>query len=431
MSAIIKYVTKIISSAKSILLFIFLLTSIFAQPCFAQFSVDTQFRNRFEIRDGYRKLAEEGSTPAAFISQRTRISFNYENDLLKLKITPQDVRVWGDEQLSSSTGVFGDDASLELFEAYVQIKTGANGSLTVGRQPLIYDNQRIFATRNWNQNGIAYDAVVYKWKSDDWEVHAGSSWNSTGQNSTDNYYDPDRIKSLNLFWLKHTVSESWNVSLSHVASGVTKTETDNKLYFKQTSGIFSDYTKDRWKILANYYYQFGKNNTEQKVQAHLATLDVTYKIANSKTGVGVTYLSGNKTVNGGTDRLFDVLYGARHRYFGEMDYFSNFGSNTNQGGLVDYYYNFEFSLNSKTTLKNTGHYFCLAQTNETTPDDKKLGYENDFIVTYKFAPWGLLDGGYMFFLPTASLKDIQSVSETKFSQFFYLQLTVTPVLFKN
>ena len=109
----------------------------------------------------------------------------------------------------------------------MQIKTGANGSLTVGRQPLIYDNQRIFATRNWNQNGIAYDAVVYKWKSDDWEVHAGSSWNSTGQNSTDNYYDPDRIKSLNLFWLKHTVSESWNVSLSHVASGVTKTETDS------------------------------------------------------------------------------------------------------------------------------------------------------------------------------------------------------------
>jgi hypothetical protein len=103
---------------------------------FAQFTVDAQYRNRFELRDGYKKLASEGATPAAFISQRTRLSFIYENEFLKLRFTPQDVRIWGDEQLSSSTGVFGDYASLDLFEAFVEIKTNENGWLSVGRQQL-------------------------------------------------------------------------------------------------------------------------------------------------------------------------------------------------------------------------------------------------------------------------------------------------------
>ncbi|HDR52737.1 MAG TPA: hypothetical protein ENN90_14155, partial [Mariniphaga anaerophila] len=178
------------TTSKQNYIFTLIAVCLISKSGFAQFSVDAQYRNRFELRDGYKKLAAEGANPAAFISQRTRVSFSFENENLKLKFTPQDVRVWGDEQLSSTTGVFGDYASLDLFEAFVQIKTGQNGWLSVGRQQLVYDNQRILATRNWNQNGIAYDAVVFKWKSDNWEFHAGSSWNSAGEISENNFYAP-------------------------------------------------------------------------------------------------------------------------------------------------------------------------------------------------------------------------------------------------
>lgn len=129
----------------NILVFLVLIVS---THLFAQFKINAQYRNRFEFYDGYRKLAAEGSTPAAFISQRTRLSFSYETERLKVKFTPQDVRVWGDEQLTSSTGVFGDYSSLDLFEAFVEIRTGNNGWLSVGRQQLVYDNQRILAPRN-------------------------------------------------------------------------------------------------------------------------------------------------------------------------------------------------------------------------------------------------------------------------------------------
>lgn len=405
----------------------------FSAPLFAQFQIDAQFRNRFELRDGYRKLAAYGATPAVFISQRTRLSFSYETEGLKVKFTPQDVRVWGDEQLASSTSVLGDNASLDLFEAFVEIKTGATGWLSVGRQQLVYDNQRILGARNWNQNGIAYDAIVYKWQAENRAFHLGTCWNSTGENTSDNYYDPTRIKSLSYIWAKSSLSENWDLSLSHVASGVTKSETDNTLYFRQTTGVYSTYKKGDLSFSGNIYYQFGKNRSGNNVSAVLVDVESKYKLGKLSPGIGLSYLSGNSKAGSSqqTDHLFDVLYGARHRFFGGMDYFRSFDSHTKEGGLVDYYFFLDYKFTKNTSLRNAGHYFQLAQTNPATPDDRNLGYENDLVLKYQFAGWGALESGYLFYLPTGSLKTIQGVEDDKFSQFLYVQLTVSPSLFKN
>jgi len=53
------------------------------------------------------------------------------------------------------------------------------------------------------------------------------------------------------------------------------------------------------------------------------------------------------------------------------------------------------------------------------------------ILTCKFADWGGFECGYLFMLPAKSLKEIQDVSNSKFSQFLYLQLTITPVIYKQ
>ncbi len=163
---------------------------------FAQFSVDAQLRSRFEIRDGYQKLAAEGLNPAVFISQRTRLSFSYESKLLKVKVTPQDVRIWGDQTVQSPTGV-GDNPSLDLLEAYAELKIGNNGWISAGRQQLVYDNKRLLGDRNWNQTGIAYDAVVFKLLTGNSNIHAGAVWNTLMETTSENLYPTSRIKSLN------------------------------------------------------------------------------------------------------------------------------------------------------------------------------------------------------------------------------------------
>ena len=66
-----------------------------------------------------------------------------------------------------------------------------------------------------------------------------------------------------------------------------------------------------------------------------------------------------------------------------------------------------------------------------TPDDKTLGFENDLILKYRFSEWGNLESGYIFFNPTETLKEIQQTNSDNFNQFFYIQLTLTPNLFKQ
>lgn len=280
---------------------------------------------------------------------------------------------------------------------------------------------------------MSYDALVFKIKLSEWNLHMGSSWNNLTETTSNNLYPTSRIKSYNYLWLNRKFNDSFSTSLLHVASGVTATDTTNTLNFRQTTGIYSELKNDNLSLRWDAYYQYGKNQKGTNVNAFAINADASYKITNLALGLGFEYLSGNKKI--GTDQtqdnLFDMLYGARHKYFGFMDYFSLFASHTKQGGLTDYYFYLDYKFSKSVRIRNIVHYFQLAQTNPTTPRDKNLGYENDLVVEYKFNDWGTLESGYMFFLPTESLKAIQGVANDKFSHYFYLQLAITPTLFKQ
>ncbi len=412
------------------------ITSLFTSICInvhAQLTVNSELRDRFELRDGYRSLVTEGSTPAGLIWQRTRISFIYETENLKLKLTPQDVRLWGNESIRSSTGVFGDDASLELFEGYAELKLGSLGWVSVGRQVLKYDNQRLLAARNWNNNGLTYDAVLFKMQAANWNIHMGSTWNNLAEASSDNLYPSNRIKNLNFLWINLNFNHNLSFSLLHLASGITETDSTNTLRFKHTTGFYSIYNNEKINIWGEAYYQYGKTNADKDVSAFLFAMDAGYKTGSFIPGIGVTYLSGNNKT--GTEqskeKLFDILYGARHRFYGYMDYFRNFSSHTNQGGLADIYFYLDYKLSHSIRIRNTSHYFLLAQTNPSTPEEKNLGYENSLVLKYKFNDWGTLEPGYIFCLPAESLETIQGSTNAGYQQFIYVQLTLTPTLFKH
>ncbi len=126
---------------KRAILFILLSTTInaFSQDSISIY-VKPELRTRMEYRDGFQKLAAENSNGALFISQRSRLSFGIETSKLKIRFTPQDVRIWGDEQYGNTAGITGNDASLDVFEAYSEIKLMNNHWLSIGRLTLIYDN---------------------------------------------------------------------------------------------------------------------------------------------------------------------------------------------------------------------------------------------------------------------------------------------------
>lgn len=125
---------------------------------YAQFDMQGVIRPRFEYRDGYKKLRTENTKPAYFMSQRTRLTFNYKNRTLSTRITLYDARVWGDQVLKM------DEPSMGLHEAWFELNLTESSKLKFGRQELNYDNSRLISRVNWNQIGAAHDAGLFKFR---------------------------------------------------------------------------------------------------------------------------------------------------------------------------------------------------------------------------------------------------------------------------
>jgi hypothetical protein len=233
--------------------------------------------------------------------------------------------------------------------------------------------------------------------------------------------------------LNRKFSDNFTFSFIHIAAGVTKTDTTNAMNFGQTTGIYSNYTAGNINFWTDAYYQYGKNRQGISRQAFMFDAELNYKIENLTPVFGFAYLSGNnKTITGASiDNLFEGIYRSRHSYFGGIDYFTLYDTHTKSAGLIDYYFYINYKFSKSFRVLNTAHYFQLAHTNPATPNDKNLGFENDLLLRYKFNDWGVLETGYFFFLPTETLKTIQKVPNNKFLQFFNVQLTLTPTLFKQ
>ncbi|RYU96922.1 alginate export family protein [Emticicia agri] len=161
----------------------------FAGGSYSQFSLTGQLRTRTEIRDGLGNLALVGAKPAAFTSQRTRLTFGYKWDRVNLGVSVQDVRVWGQDASSISNS---DGARLAVHEAWAELAL-ANAtdtsfkfkalqylSLKIGRQELVYDDVRLLGNLDWLQQGRRFDAALLKAQHKGWTLDLGGGFNQNG-----------------------------------------------------------------------------------------------------------------------------------------------------------------------------------------------------------------------------------------------------------
>ncbi|HWK06007.1 MAG TPA: alginate export family protein [Puia sp.] len=169
-----------------------------------QLSITGQLRTRTEFRNGYGTLETTGNKPAFLTSQRTRLIFNYKTGRVIFQASLQDVRVWGADASSISNA---DGSRLGLHEAWAEIIL-ANAkdssfsksafdylSVKIGRQELVYDDQRLLGNLDWLQQGRRHDAIVFKLLHKGWQADLGAAFNqntdAAGYNGT--YYTPANI----------------------------------------------------------------------------------------------------------------------------------------------------------------------------------------------------------------------------------------------
>jgi hypothetical protein len=413
----------------------------------AQFSVNAELRPRFEYLRGYGKLPVDTMTdPAILISQRTRLTFNYAKNGFEAKVTLQDWRYWGDETLFSATGAFGDPASIELFEGYVAVPLFKISKLYIGRQQLVYDDERLLAARNWNQGGISYDAVVWKFKKNSWKIDLAGSWNSDPTYLGGLEYTSAKIRTLNYIWAGKTINDNLTASAIIMSVGKTNPDALKVIYMKETFGanLFANY--ESFEGQATAYYQAGLNNGGKDVSAYFVAILAYYKGKIGKVGGGVNIISGQKGTStddsyNDKDHLFDLFYGARHRYYGYMDYFNNTRNSTAGGGLNDIFLQYFPNIGSKHKMEIAYHYFTNnqevldpdAEPGTLTGMDKFLAHELDIVYTYSpfdFLKW---DMGFSFLLPSEPFEKIGGYDPgtTSFAYWPWTMLTFKPALFKS
>lgn len=169
-----------------------------------QLTLTGQLRTRTEFRNGYGTLETIGSKPAFLTSQRTRLTFNYQLGKVVFQTSLQDVRVWGADASSISNA---DGNRLGVHEAWAEIKLADIKdssfkrsavdyfSVKIGRQELLYDDQRLLGNLDWLQQGRRHDAVVFKLLHKGWQADVGVAFNqntdAAGYNGT--YYTPANI----------------------------------------------------------------------------------------------------------------------------------------------------------------------------------------------------------------------------------------------
>ncbi|MBN2424652.1 MAG: alginate export family protein [Calditrichaceae bacterium] len=363
---------------------------------YGQLIINSELRPRIEHRDGYGSLPVDKSDPACFVSQRSRLNILYSDSLYNFTFSVQDVRVWGDATIYKSTGVHGSEASLDLYQANFEWFFHSQASLKIGRQTFAIDDERLISPRNWNQNGLSYDALLLRYGYNKWNINLGLSLNNDKENKYGNLFTPDKMKTLNFIHFQRPLESSGRISFLSIASGFTKSDTSEVIYMKGTIGTFINFKLNNIEYSGSAYYQFGKNKSGVPVRAYFLNSNLTIKSNALSVMAGIDYLSGNpKQANPDKDRLFDLLYGTRHRYFGSMDYFSDPIKSTHSRGLADILIKGNKKIFKDFAVQADLHFFYL-QDNKPVLSDY-LGKELDLSFSYQCAPVMKLIGGISVF----------------------------------
>lgn len=204
-----------------------LLTSLSLTEAYGQTTIDAEFRPRTEFRQGFRKPLAD-TLDAGFVTlQRTRLNVDYKEKILNARISFQDARIWGNNDNKSNT------SKIEIYEAWFEYLISTGLSVQMGRQPLKYDDQRLFAAPNWSNTGTAHDVFILKYNSPFIQAHYGIAYNNSKDtllNVTYGYTPKQNYKVMNYAWLSKEIYTGTTLSLIGVYEGFEK-KTNYKIVF--------------------------------------------------------------------------------------------------------------------------------------------------------------------------------------------------------
>ncbi|WP_347175000.1 alginate export family protein [Polaribacter uvawellassae] len=413
------------------LIFSLLMITIFALPLSAQqVHLSGELRPRYENKHGYQSLLKLGEEGSSFISQRTRLNLNYQQDNFKVRISLQNVRVWGDVGTLSA-----QDKSSSFHEAWTEFSVANYFDLKLGRQEIIYDDSRIFGNVGWAQQGRSHDAIIAKFKtSDNGKLDIGFALNNDSQAGVKTIYsNVAGYKTFQYVWY-NTKINNFGISILALNNGIEHLDVNNEadVSYSQTFGPRITYKKKSLSIDAAAYLQSGKVKTTP-ISASYYSANINVKTTKEfNLGLGFEYLSGKDTNDSSTDlKSFNPIFGTNHKFNGWMDYFY-VGNHINSVGLIDIHATVSYTKD-KFSAKLVPHIFKSAADiyNGTTKMNSSLGTEIDFTLGYKIADNIQFSAGYSQMFGTTSLEALKGGLSNKNNSWTWFMLTFKPTFYAS
>ena len=409
-------------------LLILLLVLTFNSVAAQEFEVTAELRPRFEYRHGFKTLARDTLKAAAFVSQRTRLNFRYGSEKLNAYISIQNVRVWGDVSTLSPS----DQNGTAIHQAWAEAILTPKLSLKIGRQEIIYDDQRMFGNVGWAQQARSHDAFLTTFKpNENHRLDLGLALSSERESLYRIDYDVANSKNFQYLWYHGTFSNV-GISFLFLNNGLAF-EDDGEQYvsYNQTIGTHATFAKNNIKADASLYFQTGEI-AESDLSALDAALNVHYGFAKLfNAGLGFEYLSG--TDQDATDnkiKSFNPWFGTNHKFNGWMDYFY-VGNHINSVGLLDLNATFSFKKDKLSAIVVPHLFYSAANVVDSSGMvmDNALGAEIDFAFGYKYTNNINFQLGYSQMFATETMEVLKGGDKDETNNWAWIMITFKPKLF--
>ncbi|MGB3851905.1 MAG: alginate export family protein [Tunicatimonas sp.] len=430
----------------SYLSLLFLLTSA-PTVLYAQFTLSGEIRPRTEYRHGFKAPAPSPGAYALFTEQRTRLKLNYQQEKIGVGLTLQDVRIWGATAQINKT-----DGLTSMHEAWGSLRFSNRWRLKVGRQELVYNDQRLLGSLNWAAQGRSHDAVRLTYQDSTGAFHAGVAMNQSSEvpepvKLTSTFYQAPggfaalggglpNYKHLQFVWLKKNRGK-WTATALLMNTGWQMPDTTVNYLFTGGGNLRYQVSR-RTQLKGTGYYQYGKSRIDERVGAYLASFAVEHRWTNKQLTLGGDVLSGTEPGQEQSS-TFDPLFGTHHKFYGLMDYFYVGNPHSQQDksvGLIDLFVKPTFTLAPRASLMVQGHTFFSAVKvldieNPTGTLPSHLGTEIDLVATYRYVKGVTLKGGYSQMLATPTLQQLKGSGSRLVNHWGWIMLSFTPTFLQT
>lgn len=396
----------------------------------------------------------------------------------------------GDQRVSADANKPGhalaeNDYDLNIHQAYLFLGNHKEFplSLKIGRQELVYGDQRTLGSFRWNNNARTFDAAKVRWQNA-WfgmDAFTGGLVYNDNTNFNRSHISADHFSGIyfNLPKLPvvsaNNIVEAYLYSRNVTASSATVNVDPNGNPYAGVAAPFRNPAKQDlytaglrikskplaygpWDYGVELMHQFGNrattgptassaavaSATRLRQDAYAAVLQGGYTFTESawqhRVGLTYSYASGDKNSADGTSQTFQNLFATTHLFYGYMDLSS-------LQNLHDLRLAYTFKPKPTISVALEAHAQYLDRTTDSwynvagaarsggsanvgngyaiSPNfSRELGKELDLVVGWAFAPSAQVEFGLSHYFRGDYIKQSLSTVGSKDADYVYMQLTL-------